>query len=209
MGVPSTQYNRVISALKNDIKANNGNLTTGIFGTQFFFEILAENGLNDLAYEAMNKRTQPSFGWWIDQGATTTWEQWDGQYSRNHPMFGGSLVWFYRKLAGMNTDPEKPGYKHIIFRPQPVGDLKFAKYFTQTSYGEAGIYWKDENQQFSMQVIVPVGSEATVYIPIRTEKQITESGKLLTASGDVKFIREELNYKVYAIKSGNYQFVSK
>ena len=58
MGVPSTQYTRVISALKNDIKANNGNLTTGIFGTQFFFEILAENGLNDLAYEAMNKRTQ-------------------------------------------------------------------------------------------------------------------------------------------------------
>ena len=209
MGVPSTQYNRVISALKNDIKANNGNLTTGIFGTQFFFEILAENGLNDLAYEAMNKRTQPSFGWWIDQGATTTWEQWDGQYSRNHPMFGGSLVWFYRKLAGMDTDPAKPGYKHIIFRPQPVGDLKFAKYFTQTSYGEAGIYWKDENQLFSMQVIVPVGCEATVYVPIRTEKQITESDILLTATGDVKFIREELNYKVYAIKSGNYQFVSK
>ncbi len=117
MGVPAGQKSRVISALKSDILANGGHLDTGIFGTQFFFEVLSENGLHEMAYEAMNKRTQPGYGWWISQKATTTWEQWDGEGSRNHPMFGGGIVWFYRKLAGMNTDEDQPGYRHIIFRP--------------------------------------------------------------------------------------------
>ena len=105
MGVPEDQKAGVIAALKSDIAANGGHLDTGIFGTQFFFEVLAENGMQDLAFEAMNKKTQPSYGWWIEQGATTTWEQWDGSGSRNHPMFGGAIVWFYRELAGMNIDP--------------------------------------------------------------------------------------------------------
>jgi hypothetical protein len=54
--------------LKEDIKANNGHLDTGIFGTQFFFEVLSENGMHDLAYEAMNKKEEPAtdVGWhWV------------------------------------------------------------------------------------------------------------------------------------------------
>ncbi len=209
MGVPENQYPRVIKALKDDIKANDGNLDTGIFGTQFFFEVLSENGMHDLAYEALNKRTQPSFGWWIDQGATTTWEQWNGENSRNHPMFGGSLVWFYRKLAGMNTDPDAPGYRHIIFRPQPAADLSFVKYYHQTSYGKAGISWKKENQQFSGQVTVPVGCEATVYIPLMKGKEITENGHAITGSDDIRVIRDDEGYRIFTVKSGQYLFLSK
>lgn len=208
MGVPADQYPMVIKSLKADIKANNGNLDTGIFGTQFFFEVLSENGMHDLAYEAMNKRTQPSFGWWIDQGATTTWEQWNGENSRNHPMFGGSIVWFYRKLAGMNTDIEAPGYRHIIFRPQPAADLSYVKYFQHTSFGEAGIQWKNENQQFTMQIIVPVGCRATVYVPLLKGKRISESGVPLSSSKAVKNIKEEDGYQVAVVNSGQYQFVS-
>lgn len=114
---PADRRDRVIASLRQDILSNGGHLDTGIFGTQFFFETLCDNGLNELAYEAMNKRDYPSFGWWIEQGATTTWEQWNGENSRNHPMFGGSLVWFYRRVAGMNADPSRPGYRHIVFRP--------------------------------------------------------------------------------------------
>jgi len=209
MGVPENQYHRVIKALKNDIKANNGNLDTGIFGTQFFFEVLSENGMHDLAYEAINKRTQPSFGWWIDQGATTTWEQWNGDNSRNHPMFGGSLVWLYRKLAGMNTDPEAPGYRHIIFRPQPVADLSFVKYFAQTSYGNAGIHWKEDTHRFSMEVVVPVGCEATVYVPLREGKAITEGGRAITPSDEIRFIGDKDGYRIVAVQSGTYLFSSK
>jgi len=128
MGIPDDQKERVVAALKSDIIANGGHLDTGIFGTQFFFEVLSENGLHDIAYEAMNKRTAPGYGWWLEQGATTSWEGWVNPGSGNHPMFGGGIVWFYRKLAGLNADPEKPGYRHIIFRPQPVNEISLASY---------------------------------------------------------------------------------
>ena len=142
MGVPADQRSKVVAALKAAIVANGGHLDTGIFGTQFLFEVLSENGLHEMAYEAMNKKTQPSYGWWIEQGATTTWEQWNGDGSRNHPMFGGGIVWFYRVLAGMNVDPAQPGYRHIIVKPQPAGDLSFVSYANETPLGKASVRWK-------------------------------------------------------------------
>ena len=136
MGIPENQYANVVTALKNDIKENNGHLDTGIFGTQLFFEVLSENGMHDLAYEAMNKRDEPGYGRWIELGSTTTRENWNEGGSHNHPMFGGGLVWFYRKLAGMSIDANKPGYKNIIFKPMPAGDIHYARYSNQTSYGD-------------------------------------------------------------------------
>jgi alpha-L-rhamnosidase len=124
-------------------------------------------------------------------------------------MFGGGLVWFYRKLAGMNADPDQPGYKHIVFRPQPVDDMTFVKYFNQTPYGKAGIHWRNEDQQFNMTVTVPVGSEATVYVPLMKEKNVTEKGRSIDESEEIEFIKQEDGYQVFAVKSGKYEFVSK
>ncbi len=208
MGIPEEQKAFVISAVKNDFAANKGHLDTGIFGTQFFFEMLSDNGLHDLAYEAMNQRTQPGYGWWIDQGATTTWEQWDGDGSRNHPMFGGGIVWFYRKLAGMSTDESKPGYRHIIFKPQPAGDITFTSYANLTPYGYAAISWKKDNEKFNMDITVPVGSTATVYIPALKADSITESGRKIKNLKTITFQRMEAGYAVYEVESGEYKFVS-
>ncbi len=113
----------------------------------------------------MNKKTEPSYGWWIEQGATTTWEQWNGDGSRNHPMFGGGIAWFYRVLAGMNVDPTQPGYRHIIFKPQPAGDLTFVSYANETPLGNASVKWEKNAGSFKLNVEVPVGSTATVYVP--------------------------------------------
>jgi alpha-L-rhamnosidase len=208
MGVPADQYQRVIAALRSDILLNGGNLDTGIFGTQFFFEVLSENGLHDLAFEAMNKKTQPSFGWWIEQGATTTWEAWDGTNSRNHPMFGGGIVWFYRVLAGLNTDPLQPGYKNIIFKPQPAGDVTFASYSNETPYGNASVSWKKNVNLFKLDISVPVGSTATVFVPASDAKKVHESGKEINGNNDISFQKMENGYAVFVLGSGKYSFDS-
>ena len=209
MGVPADQYPRVVAALKSDIIANGGNLDTGIFGTQFFFEVLSENGLHDLAFEAMNKKTQPGFGWWIEQGATTSWEQWSGEGSRNHPMFGGGIVWFYRVLAGMNTDPSQPGYRNIIFKPQPAGDVTFASYANETPYGRAAINWKKSANAFKLDIEVPVGSTATVYVPASKAEEVTESGKKIKNDDVIRFEKMENGYAIFNVGSGKYSFDSK
>ena len=208
MGVPADQKLRVIAALKSDIAANDGHLDTGIFGTQFFFEVLAENGMQDLAFEAMNKKTRPSFGWWIGQGATTTWEQWDGSDSHNHPMFGGAITWFYRELAGMNTDPLQPGYQNIIFKPRPAGDVTFASYSNETPNGMAAISWKRNADMFKLDIKVPVGSTATVYIPALNAKNVTESGKEINDKSCVIFQKMENGFAVLITGSGDYSFES-
>ncbi|MBG0859151.1 MAG: family 78 glycoside hydrolase catalytic domain [Bacteroidales bacterium] len=209
MDVPEDRRARVIEALAADIRANNGHLDTGIFGTQFFFEVLAENGLNELAYQAMNKRTMPSYGYWLEQGATTSWEGWDNPGSGNHPMFGGGLVWLYRKLAGMNTDPEQPAYKNVIFRPQPVDDISYTSYSNLTPYGQCSISWKKTENKLNITVSVPVGSTATVYIPAESKKSVLESGKKIKARSGSFFIRMENGYAVFKTGSGEYVFESK
>ena len=206
MGVPENQYQKVIAALKRDIKASNGHLDTGIFGTQFFFEVLSENGMHDLAYEAMNKKEEPGYGRWLELGATTTWEKWDFDGSHNHPMFGGGLVWYYRKLAGMNSDENEPGYRHIIFKPQPVDEVSYAKYYNHTSYGETGIYWEKTENDFAMKVTVPVGCSATVYVPAGKNQMVLESGNPVVNTEYLKISNHENEYRKYKVISGRYVF---
>ena len=207
IGVPADRRDRVIASLRPDILSNGGHLDTGIFGTQFFFETLCDNGLNELAYEAMNKRDYPSFGWWIEQGATTTWEQWNGENSRNHPMFGGSLVWFYRRVAGMNADPSRPGYRHIVFRPVPPDSLTFARYDKETPYGEASIEWRKENGRFEMTVQVPVGCTATVWVPgARSSDSVSTDVGRAGRDKNLSFEGIRDGYAVYEVRSGRYGF---
>jgi len=206
MGVPANQHSKVVAALRADIKVNQGHLDTGIFGTQFFFEVLSENGMHDLAYEAMNKRTEPGYGYGIEQGATTTWENWNGKDSQNHPMFGAGLVWFYRKLAGMNADPNQPGYRHIIFKPQSVADLDFATYLSNTSFGEAGITWRNKEGEFLMDITVPVGSKATVFVPSGDVKSLKESDHSIDQSKGVYLISARKDIIILDVESGKYQF---
>jgi alpha-L-rhamnosidase len=209
IGVPESETARVVAALKNHIDQNDGHLHTGIFGTRLLFETLSDHGLHEMAYEALNKKTEPGFGYWLADGATTTREFWDNGGSHNHPMFGGGLTWFYRKLAGMQVDPGAPGYKHIIFRPQPVEDLSFVKYFNETVHGQAGIHWKQDSGTFNMQITVPVGSTATVYVPADNSDSVTESGNPAGTSEYVEFTgMDDGGYAVYKVSSGNYEFRS-
>ncbi len=209
MGIPDDRKQRVINALASDLKANDGHLDTGIFGTRFFFEVLAENGLNESAYEAMNKRTFPSYGYWLEQGATTSWEGWKNAGSGNHPMFGGGLVWLYRNLAGFKADEADPGYRHIVFRPQPAGDVKEVSYSNMTPYGFSEIKWKREGDSFILDINVPVGSKATVYIPAFDEESVTENGKTLKESQGISFINMEQGYAVCTVMSGRFRFLSR
>ena len=92
-------------------------------------------------------------------------ERWDGKDSHNHPMFGGGLVWLYRKVAGVQADESDPGYRHVIFRPQPVGDLTWASYETETPYGKVSASWKIRRGRFIYKVHIPRGTRGSVWMP--------------------------------------------
>ena len=142
-----------------------GHINGGYLAFQVMLEGLAKVGLNDLAYTMMNKTDFPSFGEMIKKGATTIWENFTGDISENHPFFGCGFTWFYRTLAGMNTDPAAPGYKHIIVRPVLTDSLESVSYSQITPYGKAASVVSHTPGRVNISVEVPVGSTATVYVP--------------------------------------------
>lgn len=181
MGVPEDYRKDVVESLRTELSEKYGkHLNTGIFGTRRLFEVLAQNGLNQLAYEIINQKDYPSFGWWLEQGATTTWERWDGKDSRNHPMFGGGLTWFYNTLAGVNIDESQPGYRHTVIRPLLLKGLEEVKYSKMTPYGLLSVEISHKDFCGRMTVIVPVGSTATVCLPHSSPVHLVQGTHILT-----------------------------
>jgi len=106
----------------------------------------------------------------------------------------------------MNADPENPGYKNIIFRPQPAEGIDNASFSNLTPYGIASINWKKDNGNFIMEIEVPVGSTATVYVPASDPGSVRETGKKIKKSKGIVFQGMEDGYGVYKVGSGMYRF---
>jgi alpha-L-rhamnosidase len=206
MGVPADQLPRVRQAMAANMQTNGGHLDTGIFGTGFLFETLCDNGLNEAAYHAMDKRTQPSFGWWIEQGWTTTSEYWEGGGSRNHPMFGGGLSWFYRRLVGLEADETAPGYRRILIRPRMAANAARASYATRTPLGDTSVSWEKKDGCLTLETVIPVGATARVTLPVLPTSTIEETGVAIEKSEGVKVLGKTAETLTLETVSGTYRF---
>ena len=130
--------------------------------------------------------------------------------SGNHVMLVGDLgIWLYEDLAGIKPDPERPGFKHIVMRPEPVGDLRFVKASHRSSYGLIASSWQREGDHFGWQIAVPVNTTATIYLPAREADSVTENGMPAGQSKGVKFLKMEQDRAVFSVGSGNYRFESR
>ena len=201
IGVPAERKAKVVEALRANIAEVNDHLDTGIVGTRYLFEVLCDNGLKDLAYKIINQRDFPSFGWWIEQGATTTWEQWDGGNSRNHPMFGGGIGWFYRDLAGLRCG--EAGYRTFDVKPVIPEGLEWVEYSHDTTYGTIDISWQLRKGRFTLECEVPVGTTATIWVPCGADAPKVKECEYVKAVG------QSDGYAKYEVKSGSYKFTSK
>jgi alpha-L-rhamnosidase len=200
----SPQKNNSIKVLMDELNRHNWHLSTGIFSTKMFFDVLRQNDMNETAFKIANQRDYPGWGYMMINGATTLWEAWHEPgtvYSANHPMFGSIEEWFYRSLLGIN--PAAPGFEQIIIKPQPAGDINWAKGSYHSVRGEIISEWKKDNNGFNLKVSIPANTRATIYIPSKENKPITESGLA------VKVMGYENGYALIETGSGEYNFVVK
>jgi alpha-L-rhamnosidase len=156
---------RVVARLAEAVVANQCRPDFGILGAKTVPRVLAENGHADLAYKLI---TQPEFpGWvhWLSQGATTLWEDWNGESSRNHIMFGDISAWMYAFLAGIKPDPDAPGFKRFTVSPCFPEGLDWVKAEHATPRGRIKVAWKRNTRGISMDLSVPSGSIATLILP--------------------------------------------
>jgi alpha-L-rhamnosidase len=124
-------------------------------------------------------------------------------------LVGDLVIWFYEDLAGIKPDREQPGFKHILMKPQPVGDLKFVRATHRSPYGLIASDWRKEGGSFDWRISVPANTTATVCVPAGSSERVTEGGKPASRSPGVKFVQMERGYAVFSVGSGDYHFLSK
>ncbi len=185
---------------------------TGLIGGQWLMRTLTKNGRGDLAYKLAAQTTYPSWGYMITKDATTIWELWNGNTadpamnSHNHVMLVGDLlIWMYEHLAGIASDPEQPGFKHVLMRPELPGDLAWVRAVHRGPYGDIVSHWRRGEGRFEWDVTIPPNSTATLWVP-SPGGEVLEGGKPITEREGVRILRREGDRVVLEIGSGSYQF---
>jgi hypothetical protein len=164
------------------------------------------NGRDDLAYTLLTQEDFPGWLHMINNGATSIWEAWNGEASRNHPTLGCIGVWFYQGLGGIRRDPATPAFKRIVIKPAVVGDLTWVKCSHQSPCGKIESNWRREAGKLRLEVTIPPNTTATVFVPTGKSGDVTESGQPAANAKGVKFLRPEKDAAVYEVGSGSYVF---
>ncbi|MDX9973764.1 MAG: family 78 glycoside hydrolase catalytic domain, partial [FCB group bacterium] len=197
--VPKELQAGIAAKLVGAVEREDNHFDGGILGAKYLLHALTNQGRPDVAYAVASSKTFPSWGRWMEQGATTLWENWDGSLSRNHIMFGDISAWFYKTLAGINVDPAQPGFKHVVIKPRIAGGLTWVKAEHESMYGTIKSAWRQEDGALKLDVTVPTNTTATVYVPATALESVKETEGLTGG-------KMEGGYAVFEVGAGEYRF---
>jgi alpha-L-rhamnosidase len=206
-GLAGENMEATVGALVEAVKQKDYHLDCGILGAKYLLHALSDHGHTDIAYRIVNQRTFPGWGYWVTQGATTLWEQWNGTASRNHIMFGDVSAWFYKALGGIAPAKDGAGYKKIILKPYFKSELTWVKANHESSYGTIQSNWENKNGTIIYTIEIPANTSAMVHLPIIAGKKIYENNKVIfNGNKHVKLVERKIDEFVFEVKSGNYSF---
>lgn len=199
---------------------------TGFLGTRPLLPVLSSVNQHALALELLQSRKFPSWGFEVENGATTIWERWNSYTKENgfggkqnaemnsfsHYAFGAVGEWMFSQLAGIDTDG--PGYERIVIRPSPPKPggqaenrpIDWVKAHHDSIRGRIVSNWKLANGRFELETTLPANTSGTVYLPTMNVESVRESGKPLAKAKGVKLLRAENGHAVLAVESGTYRF---
>jgi len=208
--VPERHIDQVFKNIVYTVEViNKGHLSNGLVGVQWLMRCLNDYGRPDLAYTIATRKTYPSWGYMIDNGATTIWELWNGNTadpkmnSQNHVMMlGDLLIWYYENLAGIKA--ESPAFKKVSMKPEMIAGLDHVNASYQSAYGLIKSDYTKTTGKFTWKVSIPANTSATLYIPTKNKQAVTENSGSMK---NLKFIKLEKDRAIYEVGSGDYEFV--
>ncbi len=171
--VPEKDYQAVLQNLIKDIHAHGDRLTTGDVGNRYLFYTLAKNGHRELLYKMLNHYDVPGYGYQIKKGQTTLTEQWNPDHgaSMNHFMMAHIENLLIPDLLGIQRNGDL-----IEIAPHPVGDLTWCKGSTMSAQGKVSVSWKIKKDKFIMDIDIPEGGFADVYMPYSDRAESIQGG---------------------------------
>ena len=204
--IPLDTVKKSFAKLVQTIERRNGALTTGFHSTYPLMHVLTKMGRIDLAYKLLLNREFPSWGYTIDNGATTIWERWDGYVkgrgfqdpgmnSFNHWALGSVGQWMMESLVGISA--AQPGFKVIEFSPRPGPGVEWAKASYRSHAGTIYSEWKKRSDGVWFKFIVPPGALAKVDLGANSDRV-----KILAGEEHV-----QKSKGTFTVESGTYVFL--
>jgi alpha-L-rhamnosidase len=163
----------------------NTGITTGFLGTKPLLPVLTTTGHHDLALSLIQSRHYPSWGYEVENGATTIWERWnsftkehgfggpDGKMSASmnsfsHYAFGAVTEWMITDLAGIA--PAAPGYSKIRLHPRfpdsRPNSITWVKAHHDSPHGRISVHWqRQEDGSLLYEATVPANTSAELILP--------------------------------------------
>ena len=162
---PEEDKDKVLDNLLARIDSADYHFDAGVGGVKALYEILSETNNDDYAYRMVNQTDFPSYGYWVEKGANTLWQDWDASMSLNHIMFGSVSEWFFQSLAGINPDPNSPVLSISYLNRILLRIWNWAGAEHESMYGKITSNWERKDDKVIMRLEIPVNCTATFVIP--------------------------------------------
>lgn len=207
--VPGALKATVMNRLVENIRDHNNHVTTGDIGFHYEVRALTDGGHSGVLNDLLSRTDSPSYGYQLAKGATTLTEAWDTNpdSSQNHFMLGHAEEWFYRGLAGIDFDLSRPVASRIVIRPSLVTGTRdaFARY--DSVLGSIVSHWSRNATDVTLDITIPPGSSATIYLPTNISESVRESGRPLHLATGIQSIAVEDGRVKCVAGSGEYHFL--
>ena len=163
--LPEDKRPLAAKVLYEDLLAKNYKFTTGNLCTRYLFDVLTEYGYVDAAWKLMTSEEYPSYGYMLQNGATTVWERFElkrepAMNSHCHPMYGAVGYWLYAYIAGIKF--AGAACERAIIEPYFPSELLSASARVETVKGMLSVSWRKQWGELSLIVSVPFGMTAEV-----------------------------------------------
>ncbi len=126
--------------------------------------VLTEAGRTDLAYKMLENEEAPGWLAEVNAGATTVWEDWQGNASHNHYSPGSVCEWMYNTILGIRVT----GNRKFTICPTPGGTLTDAEGHYDSIYGRVSVRWHRENGTTTCKITVPENTTAEIQFQGKT-----------------------------------------
>lgn len=134
---------------------------TGFLSTPFLLPELTRGGHAETAYRMLLNTEKPGWLAEVKAGATTIWENWEGDLSQNHYSPGAVCEWLFDTVGGIKVDAPN----HVTIAPVPGGMLTYAKTCYDSLYGKVESSWRIEAETYYFKIVIPPNVTGDIRLP--------------------------------------------
>jgi alpha-L-rhamnosidase len=115
-------------------------------------------------------------------------------------LLGDLMIWYYENMAGIKSNPEKPGFEQIIMKPDFNAGLTFVNASYESIHGLIKSNWKRNKSNLVWKITIPANTTALVYLPTTTVSDVKINNVKVSQSYQI-----ENNKLVLELPSGTYE----